>query len=464
MDNPFQDLKHTLAYDSQNNSYNINLESINNLQNLSSKNLLFDKYGNKLKFRCEGKNGKKAHFYLYDEIEKDFYKKYCIFPESLEHKNAKEFLSNFITKNNYFSKTEFLIPEINRFADIFFKYKGQDYVIEIQNSFYDQSEYVQRTRDYKSSGINILWIVLVESVEDINKFNVLFPQNGGYLIYLKKDKLKFEVEKENNLEISDLVKVNETNQHSIHLESEFTFEDFIYFMYDENYGGLNISDSNHQELKREILKNKEKIQNQLDEIEKLKLKNSVILREIVKSEEKLKFLTFQIKDLTDEKEKEIQKVRKKAWDEENNRIKSRFSHDLKYKGLITENEKLKKEIEIKNECLTEELHQIDLKLKFRFEDELKKLFEEIKNSKRELLCLIDKKEKLIDKFEKENFSEERFKLNSRIYFYNIIKEKSKISKIEFNKKINKLIFEIIGELEEDGFIISNLNDLENNLR
>ncbi|MGL4373247.1 MAG: competence protein CoiA [Turicibacter sp.] len=81
--------------------------------------------------------------------------------ESFEHYQAKQLLCEWLEKlgADHIEQEE-VMQKINRIADISFNYKKEKYVFEIQKSQISDDLYLQRSHDYKSLGIKIIWIFI----------------------------------------------------------------------------------------------------------------------------------------------------------------------------------------------------------------------------------------------------------------------------------------------------------------
>lgn len=78
--------------------------------------------------------------------------------ESEAHRGGKQFVVEWLRRQGIASETEKWLPVIQRRADIYFKYDGQMYVIEIQLSFINIQDFKKRYQDYLSIGIIPFWV------------------------------------------------------------------------------------------------------------------------------------------------------------------------------------------------------------------------------------------------------------------------------------------------------------------
>lgn len=78
--------------------------------------------------------------------------------ESASHRIGKEFVVNWLSSKGISSQTEKWIPAIQRRADVYFQFQGKEYVIEIQLSFINSSEFRKRYEDYLSIDIVPIWV------------------------------------------------------------------------------------------------------------------------------------------------------------------------------------------------------------------------------------------------------------------------------------------------------------------
>ena len=196
------------------------------LKDLSSKNKLVDYGGNELS--VVDSIERTSHFRLKNELSgwvNDTRKSNDM---TLEHFTAQEILEKYFSENNVAMELEKSFKEINRRSDNYFEYNGKKYNIEVQQCKYDSLEYKQRTKDYESLGVQVIWIVLVDSLNDIKKsmskknLSNGYEYNGNFHLFLRKDKLNLQYfYKSRDFECEEIIKFDITN---------FSFEDFIDFI------------------------------------------------------------------------------------------------------------------------------------------------------------------------------------------------------------------------------------------
>ncbi|AOM83376.1 competence protein CoiA family protein [Salisediminibacterium beveridgei] len=87
--------------------------------------------------------------------------------ESATHQSAKAFVVEWLARKGVISETEKWIPVIQRRADIYFQFKDQEYVIEIQLSFINRKDFRMRYEDYLSVDIVPFWVG-VDQVDGLN--------------------------------------------------------------------------------------------------------------------------------------------------------------------------------------------------------------------------------------------------------------------------------------------------------
>ncbi|RSL31041.1 hypothetical protein D7Z54_23130 [Salibacterium salarium] len=79
-------------------------------------------------------------------------------PETEEHLTGKAELYKWLLSKGVVPMIERFLPSIQRRADLFFTYQGQDYAIEFQCASISTEETITRTQDYLSENIIPLWI------------------------------------------------------------------------------------------------------------------------------------------------------------------------------------------------------------------------------------------------------------------------------------------------------------------
>ena len=97
----------------------------------------------------------KAHFSHMSVCKYVFYER-----ESEEHLQTKMLFANWLASLNIDACVEYQFPEIKRIADVYFEYKGEKYVFEIQKSSLSEREFCERTVGYQSLAITPIWIFL----------------------------------------------------------------------------------------------------------------------------------------------------------------------------------------------------------------------------------------------------------------------------------------------------------------
>ncbi len=81
--------------------------------------------------------------------------------ESQEHLLAKQLLKDWlITQGADAVGCEKRFIDINRVADLYFEYRGERYVLEIQKSHLSETTFKSRTLDYESKRIQVIWIFI----------------------------------------------------------------------------------------------------------------------------------------------------------------------------------------------------------------------------------------------------------------------------------------------------------------
>lgn len=93
-------------------------------------------------------------------------------PESAEHILVKHSLARWLELQDYPSMLEQRFPEIDRIADVYFEFKNQPYVVEIQKSPISDIEYQQRIVDYQKINVTVLWIFLGDVVKKENVYQL----------------------------------------------------------------------------------------------------------------------------------------------------------------------------------------------------------------------------------------------------------------------------------------------------
>ncbi|MFX0000088.1 MAG: competence protein CoiA family protein [Candidatus Hodarchaeota archaeon] len=81
--------------------------------------------------------------------------------ESFYHKAIKRLIFNYISENKKKIVEKSLEKYINnRRADVYFRLNsGEQIVVEVQNSKIQVKEIIERTKNYNSNGIYVLWIL-----------------------------------------------------------------------------------------------------------------------------------------------------------------------------------------------------------------------------------------------------------------------------------------------------------------
>ena len=75
---------------------------------------------------------------------------------------------------------------VNRIADIYFEWNEQKYVFEIQKSLMTPELFEQRNKDYRQSGIQVIWIFIRDIQERSHTYllnQVMRLQKGNRLIH-----------------------------------------------------------------------------------------------------------------------------------------------------------------------------------------------------------------------------------------------------------------------------------------
>lgn len=80
--------------------------------------------------------------------------------ESVEHLEAKVLMKDWLMGQKIPAVLEKAFPAIKRVADIFFKYHGRDYVIEIQKSSQSSVGFKERTESYHRLNITVIWLFI----------------------------------------------------------------------------------------------------------------------------------------------------------------------------------------------------------------------------------------------------------------------------------------------------------------
>lgn len=80
--------------------------------------------------------------------------------ESAAHMFTKHAMAKWLRNQGIDAKVEERFVNIDRIADVYFKYKKSKYVLEIQKSPMSDLEFKQRNLDYQSLGVVVLWIFL----------------------------------------------------------------------------------------------------------------------------------------------------------------------------------------------------------------------------------------------------------------------------------------------------------------
>lgn len=91
-------------------------------------------------------------------------------PESVAHKLVKEVMARWLHNQGIRAAVEHSFPVIDRIADVYFQYKGSEYVFEIQKSSMSETEFKKRIFDYGRLGIEIIWIFLGEVKKQENTY------------------------------------------------------------------------------------------------------------------------------------------------------------------------------------------------------------------------------------------------------------------------------------------------------
>jgi len=114
-------------------------------------------------------------------------------PESEAHYQAKKMLAQWLQEQGIQVEMEYGFSKIKRIADLYFVWDTKQYVIEIQKSSLSGQVFQQRTQDYESLNITILWVFIGELAEKRQTFilNSVMTLNQEFpLIYLNVDAKK----------------------------------------------------------------------------------------------------------------------------------------------------------------------------------------------------------------------------------------------------------------------------------
>lgn len=276
-------------------------------------------------------------------------------PMTKEHRELQENLLYYLKENLINCELEKRFPEINRIADVYFELKKEKYVIEIQRSRYTAKKYIDRTQDFKSIGVNIIWVCIVSDLDNILErgFDNSIVCNGGYLLFVEKEKL-------------NIFNIKKYYQDNIIYNKKKDLDSFISFLYDK-YEGVNlnleiknkeykikkldyslitlISDLEEKRIDLESRQNRikeliQKEKNYNERIEGLNLKEKELMSEILKKEKDLYKPKLKIEELNDKiillKEdslncfKELNNYKKEIQDYKNLRDKIKISKEILY--------------------------------------------------------------------------------------------------------------------------------------
>lgn len=158
-----------------------------------SRNEIIQKHQNHLPYicpHCEGdmilKYGMKKRAHFAHKVPCEYQ---CSESESEEHRISKFLLASYLERQGATSiRIEKRFQDILRIADLYFEWNHQAYVIEIQKSAISQSLFESRVQDYRSKGIEVLWVFigdlkekpqtyLINKVMALNKHHPLIHLN-----------------------------------------------------------------------------------------------------------------------------------------------------------------------------------------------------------------------------------------------------------------------------------------------
>lgn len=107
--------------------------------------------------------------------------------ESEAHQLSKLVLSQWLINQGATSvQLEYRLSAVNRIADIYFEWNEQKYVFEIQKSLMTPELFEQRNKDYRQSGIQVIWIFIRDIQERSHTYllnQVMRLQKGNRLIH-----------------------------------------------------------------------------------------------------------------------------------------------------------------------------------------------------------------------------------------------------------------------------------------
>ena len=196
-----------------------------------SRNEIIQKHQNHLPYicpHCEGdmilKYGMKKRAHFAHKVPCEYQ---CSESESEEHRISKFLLASYLELQGATSiRIEKRFQDILRIADLYFEWNHQAYVIEIQKSAISQSLFESRVQDYRSKGIEVLWVFigdlkekpqtyLINKVMALNKHHPLIHLNimteevtlFNQIIWLNPKEVKAQANRVylKNLQMTDLL-------------------------------------------------------------------------------------------------------------------------------------------------------------------------------------------------------------------------------------------------------------------
>ena len=92
--------------------------------------------------------------------------------ESAAHVLVKHSMAKWLKNQEIDATVERRFAVIDRIADVYFEYKQNKYVLEIQKSSMSDSEFKQRILDYQSIDVTVLWVFLGDVTKKENIFRI----------------------------------------------------------------------------------------------------------------------------------------------------------------------------------------------------------------------------------------------------------------------------------------------------